>query len=760
MPPAFHALRASIPAVALLLLITLPFAGRAHHVDDPLYLEAARQVLTAPLDPLSGLSFWHERPATLFDDLYNPPLTAYLMALPLAAGRGGEVPIHLAMILLAAASLGAVSWTGEALGVPARWSILLAASPALCASAVSAMADVPFLLLTVLAWGTAARGRAGASGVLIALSALTKYVGLVNVPLSVLALRPPSKRKAALLTAVAGGLFVAWCVFNLIAYGQLHVSAASRFGLFAFRRQGELLLSLVAALGVAGLPAAVGLIRWTRAVAALSAVAGAAGAALVLARGGGPANAVIGFVAFAAGAALFLAAWRATRAAGRGDLFLPACFWGYATYTGLLVYFGAARYLLPLLPPLVWLLARHGDGERSRTRWLASIGAGAVLSVLVLWGDAGYANAWRTAAGRLPREGRRFEIGHWGFQWYAGAVGYTPLEPRQVLGPGDVVAEAQGIHGARTSPAHAALLHELSLVTVPSPWVRVMDRRAQAGLYSSAWGFLPFGLRWRAAEVVRLATPAPWLLAASAYPPASPVCVDLGTPEGRHVLLDGWSGDEAFSEAGVRTTFVWGTGPDSALWLPLPPGIDRVRLRAAPFENAVGRMRIALGPSASAVFDLQPGWRIYEAPVEGTVAGGLTTVVLWPPGVRRTAALGREDRPLSVAVDAIAFGAGDLGESRGVWPVATDAGPGVWVATSAASLFEGPGARVRGRIRVESGTASLTWGDAGEKVWAGDHAACASGCAFDVAVPPGSGRLVVRADRAIVTGVEAAQAPP
>src|SRR5687767_15501031 len=105
MPPAFRALRASIPSVALLLLITLPFVGRAHHVDDPLYLAAARQVLTDPLDPLSGLSFWHERPATLFDDLYNPPLVAYLLALPVAAGGGREVPVHLAMMLLAAAAL-------------------------------------------------------------------------------------------------------------------------------------------------------------------------------------------------------------------------------------------------------------------------------------------------------------------------------------------------------------------------------------------------------------------------------------------------------------------------------------------------------------------------------------------------------------------------------------------------------------------------------------------------------------------------------
>jgi hypothetical protein len=54
MPPPLRALRASIPSLALFLLLTLPFAGRAHHIDDPLYLAAARQAWTAPLDPLAA----------------------------------------------------------------------------------------------------------------------------------------------------------------------------------------------------------------------------------------------------------------------------------------------------------------------------------------------------------------------------------------------------------------------------------------------------------------------------------------------------------------------------------------------------------------------------------------------------------------------------------------------------------------------------------------------------------------------------------
>jgi hypothetical protein len=759
MPPPLRALRASVPSLLLFLLLTLPFAGRAHHIDDPLYLAAARQAWTAPLDPLGGASFWHDRPATLFQDLYNPPLAAYLLAAPVALGGGSEWPVHLVMILLGAATIVAATWAGEPLGVPPRWTLLLAASPALCAASVSAMVDVPFLLLALLAWGAALRGRAGWSGALAGLGALTKYVGLLNVPLCALPLSRAGRRKPILSAAVAVFVFLGWCAWTWSAYGQAHVASAGRYQVFGLRRQAEFFLAFVASLGLAGLPAALGLVRWTARRALLAAAAGAAGAALVHARGASPGNVALAAAAFGAGAALLAAAWRASSRQARHDLFPSSCFWSYAAYGVLLVYFGAARYLLPLLPPLIWLLARSGEADRSTPRFAWAVAAGAALALLVQWGDAGYANAWRTAAERLPREGRRFEAGHWGFQWYAGRRGYAPLTSRDVLLGGDVVAAAEGIHAAGPWPAQSAVLEARDTVTVASPWLRVMDARAQAGLYSSAWGLLPFGFRRPADETVRVLTPAPWILAAAADAPASPVSVDLGSPEARHVLLDGWSGDEGFEDAGRRTTFVWATGSESALRLPLPRGVQNVRLRLAPGPAAGGSLRLAVGESASATVDLEPGWRTYAVPLHGTVAGGPTTVVLQPAGYVRPRPFRRETRELSVAVDGIVFGTEELEENRGVWPVATGDGPGLLVAGGAARLVEGRVERVRGRLRVLAGSAELSWSDSGGAAWSGSAGSCAGGCAFELSAAVAPARLVLRADRTIVSGLEVVPAP-
>jgi hypothetical protein len=110
-------------------------------------------------------------------------------------------------------------------------------------------------------------------------------------------------------------------------------------------------------------------------------------------------------------------------------------------------------------------------------------------------------------------------------------------------------------------------------------------------------------------------------------------------------------------------------------------------------------------------------------------------------------------------VDAIAFGPGDLEENRGVWPVATDAGPGLLVAASATRLVEGRLARVRGRVRVAAGSAELSWSDAGGAAWSGTAEGCAGSCAFDLAPPEASARLVLRADHAIVSRLEVVPAP-
>ena len=503
-------------AVALLVLLTVPVLGAAHKIDDPLYLRLARHVLAHPLDPFGGPSFWHERPATFLLDLYNPPLIAYLLALPVALDGGREITVHAFMLAIGVVTVLACSWAADSWGVPRSYTLLLAASPALCVSTVSAMTDLPFLLFCALAWGLAGRGRGASAGLAVGMSALTKYVGLLNLPLALLALRRPWRR-LLVAAAVPAAMFAAYGVWTLTVYGALHVRAAGRFQELSLARQSELLASFVASLGLVGLPGVLGLLRWSRGLVLAALVSAITGAALLR---GGPGSPLLAVVAFGAGGALLAAAAAATRRVH--DPFLRSAFWVFALYTCVGVYFGTARYLLPMLPPLLWLLVRGGlvAEDASRARFAASVAVSALLAVVLLRADTAEADLWREAARALPPAGRGFHTGRWGFDWYASERGYRALPPRERLREGDVIAEPSQIHTVPPTPAQAAVLAPRSVLRFPSPRLRVMDAEAGAGYYSSGWGLLPFGWRADGDERVAISAPDPDILSALEKPGA------------------------------------------------------------------------------------------------------------------------------------------------------------------------------------------------------------------------------------------------
>jgi len=657
--------------VALLVLLTVPFLGAAHKIDDPLYLRMARHVLAHPLDPFGGPSFWHERPATFLLDLYNPPLIAYLLALPVALDGGREITVHAFMLVVGVAALLACSWAGASWGVPRSYTVLLAASPAVCVSAVGAMTDLPFLLFCALAWGLAGRGRGAPAGLAVATSALTKYVGVLNLPLVLLALRRPWRR-GIVAAAVAVAVFGAYGAWNIATYGVLHLRAAGRFQELGLARQSELTASFVASLGLVGLPAVLGLLRWSRGLVLAATVSAITGAVLLR---DGPGSALLALAAFGAGGVLLAAAAAATWRVG--DPFLRCAFWLFALHACAGVYFGTARYLLPTLPPLLWLLVRGGlvREDVSRARFVTSVAVSSVLAVAFLRADAAEANLWRAAARALPAAGRGFQTGRWGFDWYASERGYRPLPPRERLRDGDVIAEPSQIHTVPPTPAQAAILAPRSALRFPSPRLRVMDAEAGAGYYSSGWGLLPFGWRTEGDERVAISAPDRDILAALDRPVPGPVVVDMGTDDALHVQLDGWSvPEELTGEDGHRHTYVWAIGSDSALRVPLPADVRRLALHVSPAPSATGPLRVRIGDDAHALVDLSAGWRSYAVPIEGRVAGGVTDIVLQPAGHERPGLLTADRRERSVAVDVLIFGEGDDTQNRGRWPVRDETG--------------------------------------------------------------------------------------
>jgi hypothetical protein len=746
-PPAPARDRRALLAAAVLLVIPVaPFLGAAFKIDDPLYLELARHVAGRPLDPLGAATFWHERPARAFDDMYNPPLIAYVLWPAIALG-GTEAAVHVLMLVLGVGAVLTLAEVARALGVPASLAPVVAASPVLAVCTLSAMTEVPFVLLSALCWQQAARGRPLAAGALAGVSALCKYAGVYNLLLFPLLTEGRPRRRTTAGVALGVAILASFGAWTASTHGEPHWTAASRPLGWSAARLWEAANSAVAALAIVTVPAVLGLLRvrttqWTAGLGAGAVAAWSVGREL------GPGPGAVAFVAFGSGVVVLLAAARATRTCWRECPFPAAAFWLFTAHAALFVYFGTARYLAPVLGPLVWLLARGGElrEDASLRRRGASLGFAAALTLLLAWADSGAAEAWRKAAGSFPPgAGRAWHTGKWGFDSYARQNGSTPLAPRAELRAGDQVAEPVEVHTAGPWPAQSARLGGPRVVRIPSPAVRLMDRGVGAGFYSSAWGRLPFGFRLGAFEEVRLRSVPAWIDSLLAGGAEGPVGIDLGSELARHTLLDGWSAEESFDDGGVRRTFVWAVGRESALRVPLPGTAASVALRASPAARAVGLLEVEVGPDVRAEIDLRPGWRTYEVPLSGPVPRGPTTLVLRPAGHHVPSRFARERRELSVAVDWIGFGSMD-GLNRGAWPASF--GPDVpGVAVSRSRLRWAPAtATLEGRVRALDGRAALSVGE-DERVLAGP---ARGDVPFTVEVGPRA-PVALTADEAILT---------
>ena len=181
--------------VALLALITaaslVPFADKAFHIDDPLFLWTARQIQAKPLDFYGFTVNWYGNEEPMSAVTKNPPLAAYYLAGAASVLGWSERALHLAFLLPAvAAVLGVYRLARGLCSRPFLAALLVALSPVFLLSSTSLMCDTMMLAFWVWAvffWirglSHDSKGCLTLAAVLASLSFLTKYFGLSLVPL-------------------------------------------------------------------------------------------------------------------------------------------------------------------------------------------------------------------------------------------------------------------------------------------------------------------------------------------------------------------------------------------------------------------------------------------------------------------------------------------------------------------------------------------------------------------------------------------------
>lgn len=468
--------------VGLCVVALLPFASKAIHIDDPLFIWSARQIQQQPLDYFGFDANWDGTLRPMSQVMHNPPGFSYALAGWCRLFGWSETSLHTLVFLLAAlAAAGTYTLARELCPRPVEATLIAIFSPVFLVSATTVMSDIAMLcfwLWAIALWiGGLRHGdarRLAAATLCVTLAIATKYFAVALIPLlAIHALQCRERaRRACLWLTIPIALLALFEWHSATLYGQgLIARAASAAGemrsvesllersLIGFSFVGGNLIMLLAYAGH----------LWRRRTLSTGAVALAAIAgALIyvgelgghaLADESGPRWGLVAQVALFATCGLTLPILTAVELRRRRDpssILLALWILGTLLYALFLFHWPASRTLLPLAPAVALLIARRpasSDAHPTTPRTapsdahtterpaaavpdrpktgqlgptLASIlrswpvAALALLSLTVAWSDRAAADGARTAAGRIM-DRLQSERGH---VWFMGHWGF------------------------------------------------------------------------------------------------------------------------------------------------------------------------------------------------------------------------------------------------------------------------------------------------------------------------------------------------
>src|SRR5262245_30375884 len=400
--------------LVLLLTVTalLPFLRKPFHVDDPLFLWAAAQIVREPLDFYGTHVNWYGTEQPLHEITKNPPLVPYAIGAASRLVGFSEPGLHAAFLAPAAAATLGTWFLALRLGAPPTLAALtLLFSPVFLTSATSVMCDVPLLACFVWAtffWIRGLEDRRTSSlvvaGLLVAAAALTKYFGMSLLPLLALYALWRERRLGVWCVALLPPLVVLaayqWGTSEL--YGRGLLSDAAEYASTHRTGSGEwwLLDQTLMGLSFTGACAAPLLFFLPGLVSsrALAAGAIASGALLLLLRALGPIGtpshgdvtqswallAQIALHAVVGAFAVVLAVTDLARRRSADAILLLAWVTGTFVFAAFVNWTVNARSILPMMPAIAIGIARQFAGRSAgRLARFAPLVAAAVLAFVV-----------------------------------------------------------------------------------------------------------------------------------------------------------------------------------------------------------------------------------------------------------------------------------------------------------------------------------------------------------------------------------------
>ncbi len=512
----------AVICVAATLASLAPFANKAFHIDDILFLYAGRQICAHPADPYGFKINWSGSEMPMAEEATNPPLTSYYIALVASCFGWSEMALHLAFLVPAVAGvLGTYFLAVRFCSEPLLAALATLLCPVFLVSSTTLMCDI--LMLALVVWAVVLWLRSAEEGshvfailsaCLLAAATVTKYFAASFVPLLLVysLLRWPRVRWRVLYLAIPVAVFLVYDLTMRSLYGH---SPAVGVGVYAlvthdgnswlFRRY--LARGLVTLSFTGGCLATVlfyAPLLWSRRVLA----AGLLGMGLMVCLLSGPTRGMVPQLSvFIVGGVSLLALAMADLWHARDAESALLVLWTLGTFAfcWLINWTVNGRTILPMAPAASILIVRRLDryakgavGRPFSWKFLPLVFVG-FLAAAVAWADTRWAESARVAAGKLRdqyglRKDSVFFTGHWGFQYYMQSYGFKRLDiTRDRLLPGDVLITSN--FGSEALPLPKEAFSKSLAVELDScPYLATMRPETRAGFYAAGWGELPFAV--------------------------------------------------------------------------------------------------------------------------------------------------------------------------------------------------------------------------------------------------------------------------
>ena len=516
----------------ILVLVTMaclsPFANKAIHIDDPLFVWTAQWIQDHPRDFYGSEVNWYGTRQSMAQVNNNPPLSSYYLALLGGLFGWKEAALHLGFLIPTLVAVWGIYTLARAMSDRALFCALAGLlTPVFLISSSTLMCDVMMLAFwtwTLISWRNGIEQCSVKwlfiSGILAGLCVLTKFSGILLPPLLLILALSKKRALGSWLFFLLMPLFflAAYEYYTTRVYGQGLFRAASAYSsvvrpllsgeffekvTIGLNFMGGCLLTVFLLMPVLWKRKA--LLLWTGFLAMVFVIflwRKRIGSYALVDSNGLRWLIILQAAVFCVSAIqLFTLAFLDWRRNGTAEsMLLGTWISGVFLFATIFNWSANGRSILPMVPATVILLGRRlGTLNSKRINWGQALllSVSGCLSLMLLWSDYDWANSTRDAAIRLGKKYKSqtnnvvFE-GHWGFQYYMQQSGGIPMdsESAQIV-TSDVILVPP--RSSFTLPFAQDLVRVIeTLQARPGRYLATMSRSLGCGFYSDMFGVLPF----------------------------------------------------------------------------------------------------------------------------------------------------------------------------------------------------------------------------------------------------------------------------